>query len=338
MSMQGLPSLADFRSAMIVKPSSLGDIVHTLPAVWAIKQAFPDLKLRWLANTEWTPLLHGAPLLEEVISFPRKQCRGLGGPLVMRRWAKGWRRLPREEPEIVLDFQGLLRSGYLSRSRGSRPVIGLSDSREGARWFHDHIVPVDAGAHAVDRYLAIPRAFGISVNPEHLVFPLAQGHKPEGWPERDDLIIVHPWSRGEGKSLSPQMLEVLCAALAPLPVILVGMPNGAPIPQGPNVTDFSGRTSLAELVWVLRQARFVASVDSGPMHIAAAVNDHTLGIHTWSDPRKVGPYNPRAWVWKAGRIAPRTGFQPQECVSEQVPEAADMQQMAAFIRNFGEKH
>lgn len=323
---------------MIVKPSSLGDIVHTLPAVAAIHQTFPALKLRWLANTEWTPLLQGSPLLEEVIAFPRKQCRGFGGPLVMRRWGKGWRRLPREEPEIVLDFQGLLRSGYLSRARGSRPVIGLSDSREGARWFHDHIVPVDAGAHAVDRYLAIPRAFGIPVDADHLVFPLAEGHKPVGWSERDDLIIVHPWSRGEGKSLTPEMLRILCEALSPAPVVLVGMPNGASIPQGENIIDFSGRTSLAELVWVLRQARFVISVDSGPMHIAAAVNDCTLGIHTWSDPRKVGPYNPRAWVWKAGRIATRTGFQPEECLSEQVPQAEDMRKMAAFVRNFGEKH
>ncbi|TDU70843.1 heptosyltransferase-1/heptosyltransferase-2 [Prosthecobacter fusiformis] len=319
---------------MIVKPSSLGDIVHTLPAVQAIKEAHPQLKLRWLANTEWTPLLQGSPLLEEVISFPRKQCRGLPGLFILRRWAKSWRAMPREAPEIVLDFQGLFRSGYLSRARGSRPVIGLSDSREGARFFHDHILPVDAGAHAVDRYLAIPRALGIPVDAEKLTFPLAQGHQPAGWPDRQDLIVVHPWSRGEGKSLSPEALQSLCTALAPLPVVLVGMSQGAAIPQGEHITDFSNRTSLAELIWILRQARFVISVDSGPMHIAAAVNDRTLGIHTWSDPRQVGPYNPRAWVWKAGRIAHRTGFQPQEYGMEKQVTEADAGDIAAFVRNF----
>lgn len=329
----GLPSLADFQSAMIVKPSSLGDIVHTLPAVEAIKQAYPHLKIRWLANTEWTPLLQGSPLLEEVISFPRKQCRGLGGLFIMRRWAKSWRRLPREEPEIVLDFQGLFRSGYLSRARGSRPVIGLSDSREGARFFHDHILPVNAAAHAVDRYLAMPRAFGISVNADQLQFPLAQGHAPEGWPGGDKLMVLHPWSRGEGKSLPPAVLQALCDALAPAPVVLVGMSQGAPIPTGSHVVDFSNRTSLGELVWLLRQAQAVVSVDSGPMHIAAGVNDRTLGIHTWSDPRKVGPYNPRAFVWKAGRIASRTGFSDDECREERHPNAADAAQIAQFVHS-----
>ena len=88
MSTPGLPSLTDFRSALVVKPSSLGDIVHTLPAVEAIQHAFPHLKFRWLANTEWTPLIQGSPMLEEVIPFPRKQFRGPGGLLRMRRGAR----------------------------------------------------------------------------------------------------------------------------------------------------------------------------------------------------------------------------------------------------------
>ncbi|HEY1053401.1 MAG TPA: glycosyltransferase family 9 protein [Prosthecobacter sp.] len=331
MSTPGLPSLTDFRSALVVKPSSLGDIVHTLPAVEAIRHAFPHLKIRWLANTEWTPLIQGSPMLEEVIPFPRKQFRGLGGLLRMRRWAREWRNQPREEPEIILDFQGLFRSGYLARQRGSRPIIGLSDSREGARFFHDHVVPVEAGAHAVDRYLAIPRAFGIPVDADRLVFPLTEGSRPQGWPDRQDLILVHPWSRGEGKSLSPETLQALCDALSPAPVVLIGMNQGAPLPTGPHLVDFSNRTSLPELVWVLRQSRFVISVDSGPMHIAAAVNDRTLGIHTWSDPRKVGPYNPRAWVWKAGRIASRTAFGSGECETESLVTPEDARKIARFV-------
>lgn len=321
---------------MIVKPSSLGDIVHTLPAVQAIRQAYPHLSIRWLANTEWTPLLQGSPLLEEVIPFPRKQFRGLGGLLKLRAWTRQWRSMPREGPEIVLDFQGLLRSGYIARSRGSRPVVGLSDSREGARFFHDHVVPVDAGAHAVERYLALPRAFGIPVEVENLTFPLAHGQKPEGWPDRQDLIVLHPWSRGEGKSLSPEVVQALCDALAPRPVVLVGMSQGAAIPQGTHVVDFSNRTSLAELIWGLRQAQCVISVDSGPMHMAAAVNDRTLGIHTWSDPRQVGPYNPRAWVWKAGRVARRHTLTAEECTTSRQVTVADVPQIADFVGNFGE--
>jgi heptosyltransferase-1 len=324
---------------MIVKPSSLGDIVHTLPAAQAIKAAYPHLQLRWLANTEWTPLLQGSPMLEDVIPFPRKQFRGFSGMLAMRKWRQAWRLMPRHEPEIVLDFQGLFRSGFLSKSRGSRPIVGLSDSREGARFFHDHIIPVEAAGHAVDRYLSLPRAFGIDVDTANLTFPLAEGTRPAGWPEREDLILVHPWSRGEGKSLSPQTLQTLCTALAPHPVVLVGMTSEKILLEGSHIVDFSNRTTLAELIWVLRQAKFVISVDSGPMHMAAAVNNATLGIHTWSDPRQVGPYNPRAWVWKSGRIAHRTDFTSAECGASQQVRETDAQQIASFVRNFREtKH
>ncbi|MFO1438823.1 MAG: glycosyltransferase family 9 protein [Verrucomicrobiaceae bacterium] len=329
----GCPDLRDFKSVLIVKPSSLGDIVHTLPAVKAIREAYPHLKLRWLANTEWAPLIQGSPLIDEVIPFPRKKFRGLAGLLRFWNWRREWMLMPREEPEIVLDFQGLLRSGIVSRWRGSRPVIGLSDAREGARYFYSHIVPVNAGAHAVDRYLEMPRAFGIEVSPEDVSFDLAEGSKPAGvdlnWGES---VVVHPWSRGEGKSLSDEALAALCEALAPRGVILVGMHEGAKVPQAAHVTDLSNRTSLAELVWIMRQAGRVISVDSGPMHIAAAVNPRTLGLYTWSDPRKVGPYPATADVWKAGRIAKRTAFSAEECVKEMSISPAAAREMAAWVK------
>lgn len=326
-----LPSLQAFQSALIVKPSSLGDIVHTLPAVHAIRQACPYLRLRWIANTEWMPLLQGSAVIDEIIPFPRKTFRGLQGIRRAVRWARQWRHAPREKPEIVLDFQGLLRSALISRTRGSRPVVGLSDAREGAAGFYDHLIRVDPGAHAVDRYLEMPRALGIPVDSDNLVFPLPAGTKPSGLPDRDDWIAVHPWSRGKGKALEPAVLQALCDALKPLPVVIVGMRGHAPLPIGPHLLDLSNRTTLPELIWVLRRTRFNISVDSGPMHIAAAVNSNTLGIHTWTDPRKVGPYNPAAWIWKAGRIGHRHEFSPETCLTTQMVTADDAAAMARFV-------
>ena len=337
MSAPRLPPLTGFRSALVVKPSSLGDIVHTLPAVQALRRAHPHLRLRWIANTEWTPLLEGSPLLDEVIPFPRRDFRGLRGLAKILRWAEVWHDLPREEPEIVFDFQGLLRSAFIARSRGSSRIIGLSDSREGAGLLHDHIIRVDPNAHAVDRYLALPQAFGIDVSRLPAEFPLPEGRAPEGWPDGDDRIVLHPWSRGAGKSLDPDVLEALCAALAPQPLVIVGVHRGERVPRGAHITDLSNRTSLAELVWVLRRARAVVSVDSGPMHIAAAVNDRTLGIHTWSDPRQVGPYNPQAWVWKAGRIARRQAFADEECQAALFVRPEHVAGLAGFIRRLGDK-
>src|SRR5690606_3153791 len=107
-----------------------------------------------------------------------------------------------------------------------------------------------------------------------------------------------------------------------------------PLPRGDHLIDLSGRTSLPELVWCLRQARAVISVDSGPMHIAAAINPRTLGIHTWSDPRQVGPHAPTARVWKAGRIAVRGDFTPAAYASTQVPGIDDARRLADFVQNW----
>lgn len=327
-----LPSLRDFRSALIVKPSSLGDIVHTLPAVKALRDAHPRLKIRWLANTEWTPILQGSPLIDEVIPFPRKTFRGLPGLLRFWNWRRTWMTMPREEPEMVLDFQGLLRSGVVSSWRGSKVVVGLSDAREGSRFFYNHTVAVDAGAHAVDRYLELPRALGIKIETEDISFELAPGTAPAGWTQAaQGFVAVHPWSRGEGKSLSNSTLQALCDALAPHPVVLVGMTSDPTRPTGAHIHDWSQRTTLPELIWIMRQARFCVSVDSGPMHIAAAVNPQTLGIHTWSDPRKVGPYPPQVHVWKAGRIATRTEFSAEECQHEANVSDADARGMGEWV-------
>ena len=304
------PDLRDFRSVLVVKPSSLGDIVHTLPAVHAIKAAYPHLTLRWIAKPEWLPLIDGSPDVDLAIPFPQREFRGLAGAGRLARWTRLWNSTPREVPEMVLDFQGLLRSGLISKTSGSSPIIGLSDVREGAHRFYNHVVPVDAGAHAVDRYLEMPRWLGAEA--KSVVFSLPTG-LPWPYPLPKRFVVLHPYSRGAGKALPHSGLQAMCDALSPTPVVIVGVSRGAPPLVGRHLTDLTNQTSLAELIRLMRQATAVISVDSGPMHIAAAVNDATLGIHTWSDPRKVGPYNPAAWVWKAGRIARRQEFLEAEC-------------------------
>jgi len=321
-----LPSLSDFRSLLVVKPSSLGDIVHTLPAVHAIKTAYPHLRIRWIAKPEWLPLVEGTPCVDEAIAFPQAGFRGFGGLAKAALWAAQWNKVPRELPELVLDFQGLLRSGLLCLTSGSGPVIGLSDAREGASRFHDHIVEVDAGAHAVDRYLAIPRALGI--HPIDPVFPLPAGEAVEVPPR---FVLIHPFSRGAGKSLGAHELQVLCDCLTTVPVVVVGVTSGPVVLSGKHVTNLANQTSLHQLIWLMRQAAMVISVDSGPMHIAAAVNDSTLGLHTWSDPRKVGPYNPQALVWKAGRIGHRSEFTADECQTDAAIGEGDARRIANFV-------
>ncbi|MGI9241031.1 MAG: glycosyltransferase family 9 protein [Verrucomicrobiales bacterium] len=292
--------LGRMRSLLVVKPSSLGDVVHTLPSVALIKRAYPQLAIRWVVRSEFMPLLDGNPDLDGVIEFPRSEMRGPGGVFKLLRWSKQALREP-EVPELVIDFQGLLRSGVMARRSGAAEIIGLSDAREGSRFFHRWVVPVDSTGHAVDRYLQVPRALGIDISGAEQLFRLPDGRLPSSADlPAEPLVMLHPFSRGEGKSLTPAQVETLCRALAPLPVVIVGRADQAVPSSRPGVLDLLNQTDLAELIGITRRAGFVISVDSGPMHIAAALGDRLISIHTWSDPLKVGPYSPAAWVWKGG--------------------------------------
>ena len=291
------------RSILVIKPSSLGDIVHALPAVACIRKKWPQSRITWLANPEWAPLLAGNPHINEVIEFPRSTFKGILGWTRLRGWARGMRDLVK--PDLVLDFQGLLRSALVGRMSGGE-VWGTSDSREGARWLHHHVVPVPKRGepvHAVTRNLALAAALGCDIGGEP-EWPLPAGSAPAAHlPAR--FVLLHPFSRGAGKSLTASEISDFCDALAPVPVVLAGRSAST---VRANAVNLINATSLPELCWLIRRAEFVASVDSGPMHIAAALSDRILAIHTWSDPRQVGPFSQRAWVWKDGRIGRMADF------------------------------
>jgi heptosyltransferase I len=313
-------------TVFLIKPSSLGDIVHTLPSLHALRQSFPDSQFFWIANSEWSPLLLGNPDLTEVISFPRQSFRGPLGALRFLQWC---RQLGRYKPDLVLDFQGLLRSAWISRSTRGKRLLGLSDAREGARFFYQQTAQVDTQQHSVDRYLALASLAGASI-PDTPHFGLPPGRPIPEFELPDRFIVLHPFARGANKSLSPPEIYELTRALAPLAVIVVGRAE-IDFRFARNAVSLVNQTDLLQLIWLLRQASFVVSVDSGPMHLAAAVSQGLLSIHFWSDPKKVGPYRQDAWVWQNNHIC-----QISELVTQMARAKPDLRphpiQIAAFVQ------
>jgi ADP-heptose:LPS heptosyltransferase len=320
------------RSVLVVKPSSLGDVVHALPAVRLLKRRWPGWRIRWLINPEFAPLLEGNPDLEDVLIFPRGEFRGPRGAGRFGCWLKDLRQRG-AGIDLALDFQGLLRSGLVAWASRARWVAGMSDSREGARWFHDEVVAVGKGDHAVDRCLALARGFGAEGEVEFLLpegkAPVDAGLDPTGL---RDFVVLHPFSRGEGKSLTVAQVGAFCRAMGTVPVVVVGRKAGGESLRFPGeAVNLLNRTTLGELMWLLRRAAFTVSVDSGPMHMAAAVSGAVLGIHTWSDPRRVGPWRKDAWVWKAGRVIRCGELGAAASGSGTVPGEGDLEEMARFV-------
>jgi hypothetical protein len=212
-------------------------------------------------------------------------------------WLKKTRKL---QPSLALDFQGLLRSALIAKISRAETIYGMSDAREGSRWFYDRVAKVDRRAHAIERYIKLAQCAGATVGAS-LRCPIPSGDPLPRFDEYPPFILLHPFARGSGKSLSNVVIEELCRAFAPTRVVAVGQ-SRRKIDAPPNCVDLINRTSLLQLIWLIRVAHFVISVDSGPMHVAAALTDRVVSIHTWTDPRRVGPYNPNAWVWKTGQL------------------------------------
>lgn len=298
--------------------------MHTLPAVADLRRHWPESEIAWLINPEWAPLLEGNAAVNRVIEFPRRDFRGITGWTKVPRWLVS---VPFRRPDLALDFQGLLRTALIARGLGARWLTGLSDAREGASFFYNQTVGITTRqTHSVERYRSLVQALGVRKS-DQVEFTLPAGN-PVDLPLPDRYLLLHPFSRGSGKSLSQDVVLAFCQKLAPLPIILVGTEKLTTTPPS-HVIDLLGKTTLLQLIWLIRRATFTVSVDSGPMHLAAALTDRLLSIHTWSNPISVGPYRPAAWIWKNDRFLPMHDYQPANNESVRSPSADEL---AAFTQ------
>src|SRR5437588_5617507 len=249
-----------YNSILVIKPSSLGDIVHTLPAVAAIRDAHPKAKITWVMNPEFTPLLRGNSDVNHIHVFPRRDFSGLGAPVKFGPWLKETRKL---KPDLALDFQGLLRSAFIARMSGAKEVYGMSDGREGSRFFYSKTAKVNKREHAVERYLKLAELAGAKIG-DALRCPLPTGDPLPRFDEYPPFILLHPFARGGGKSLTNRVIEELCLAFAPTRVVVVGKTHYE-LDVVDNMVELTNQTLLLPLVRLILGGRFVITVEIGPM-------------------------------------------------------------------------
>ena len=136
----------------------MGDVIHALPVVAALNEAWPDAEIRWLIQPAWRDLVEEHPGITQTISFPRDNFRGFKGWLRSLLWARtlrGW------FPDLAIDLQGLLRSALMARYSGADKIVGLSNAREGATVFYSAVAKVNKKNHAVNQLLAVLHIMGI---------------------------------------------------------------------------------------------------------------------------------------------------------------------------------
>ncbi len=308
---------------LLIKPSSLGDIVMALPALSALRRSFPQARISWLVRPEFAPLLEGHPHLDEIILFNRRlHAKAWYCPAAARDLLRLISRLRQSQFDAVLDLQGLFRTGLLSWLSGSKQRFG-SRWREMAHLFYTTSIPPRLEwVHVVDYYLKLVEALGGTNLGVEFVLP----ERPAAAAAAGDVLarqgigsesyaVVIPGSAQISKCWPAERFAALIDRLASEHGLRAAATGGKSesamierirrLAKHPPV-NLAGRTSLPELVEVLRGARLVISNDTGPGHLAAALGKPLVMMFSWSNPLRVGPYGrPRCVV---ARDADRRGL------------------------------
>ena len=291
--------LAPPHRLLIVKPSSFGDIIHALPVLAALGRHWPQTEIDWLVKREWAELLTDQVALKNVYLFPTD--------------FGSWRRLQRifseRRYDVVIDLQGLLRSGIAALLAQAAIRVGFDDAREGSRWCYTKRVRCSAGAiHAVDRGLDLLKQIGILVN-EPATFPLPAPAEAERWANAlwhreqidhsDAAVVVHPAARWETKRWPAErfahVADELSTRFGARIILVAGKEQRLHVDEVLRhlrcaAIDLAGKTTLLELAALFRKTTLVITNDSGPMHLAAAVDTPVVALFGPTDPRRVGPY------------------------------------------------
>jgi lipopolysaccharide heptosyltransferase I len=280
---------------LIVKLSSLGDLFHALPAVHNLKVAL-NARIDWATQPEYADLVRCFSDVERVIVFPRRAfVRGFGAFL---------RDLRRVQYDRVVDLQGLIKSGLVSRLAHARERIGPSYRREGADVFYSSVAGKrNPRRHAVLQALDVIDHLGLQRVPEE--FPAAFPSKPEAG--HRPRVALLPTSRWPSKNWPVgHFIDVgrRLRAARNVSLFVVGGKDaaeaGRAIEAGvPGTVNLAGRTNLVEMGSLLNQMDVLVSNDSGPMHMAAAIGTPVVALFGPTDPSRTGPYGPGHRVLQA---------------------------------------
>jgi len=283
---------------LVIKLSSLGDLFHPLPAVRCLKRGL-GAEIHWVVQDEYADIVACFSDVSRIIRFPR------------RRFAASARRflleLRRDRYDIVIDFQGLLKSALTACAARAARRIGPSFHREGAGFFYDETAgPRNKRRHAVDENLDVVRRLGLDCGPIEFPMTVPKAGRAEPRP-RVAMFVASRWPTKNWPARGFARVAARLAEEAGATVYLAGGPGDTAAAREveesarpARVVNLAGSLSLAEMAGLLAEVDLVVSNDTGPVHAAAALGKPVLAIFGPTDAARTGPYGPNQRIIASG--------------------------------------
>jgi heptosyltransferase-1 len=305
---------------LVVRLSSMGDVIHTLPAMSALRQALPEAMIGWVVEERWSELLcargyalDGAlseqkPLANQVHCVHTKQWRN--NLLASATWTalrSSLGKIRQRRYDAAIDFQGAIRSAVIARWSGAREILGFAAPRESpARLFYQRRIPT-TGAHVIQQNLALAAEFtGMAAVPNSIL-----PHDPaaEAWCDRylaenkvSQMVLVNPGAGWGAKQWPTERYGVVARQLANegYSILVNYGPGEEELAHSVEVSSQGSarpvQCSLGELIALSRRASLFVGGDTGPLHLASALKVPVVAIFGPTDPARNGPFGTRSVV------------------------------------------
>lgn len=297
----------EYKNILIIKMSSLGDILHTLPFAAALRRRFPAARISWLVHPQFAGFVPDPPVIDEVLYFDKVKFNKMPFGSKLKYFFEMRSLLHSKKFDLVIDMQGLFKSAVMAAISGCSEHIGYCEMREGSGLVSRAVCGSHSHDHVIERYLDVARYLGAEISSlDDVEFPMPDlSHETASVQEKLKLqgvmkpyVVMVPGARWKTKEWPPEHYAALAEKLLKeqqVDVVLAGGPDEAA--KGEKIQQLCGgtasligQTSLRELAALIKGCAAYVSADTGPLHFAAALKKPLVAMYGPTRADRTGPY------------------------------------------------
>ncbi len=309
---------SDIKNILIIRPSALGDVARSVPAAVSIKKQFPHAQLHWMVQQNFADILQEHPAIDQVIDFNRNALKSYPEFKQFIQWIK---QLRQKKYDLVIDLQGLLRSGIITKLTGAKHRLGYKNAREFAWLGYNIKFKTDHAQHAVDQMLTLLQHAQIPTTTDLKLYT-----SPQACQWRNEYLKTIPTDQNRYTLIAPtarwlckcwpiekyiQIInQLLTEKIAGEKIIILASPSEQkqikPIRDAfPKSHDIDyPQTTISQMMALIQSARLIVCNDSAPLHIAVGFSKPIVALFGPTDPAKVGPYQRPHTLVQPQKISP----------------------------------